>query len=48
MIVGGVTETFDLEAEGLAADETKREEMYQTMKKGTEHRALMAAAIPVS
>ena len=45
--LGGVTEPIDLANGGFAADEDKREELFKTMKKGTEHRALMAAAIPV-
>ena len=47
-MTGGVTEPVDLEAGGYAGDDVKRDELFKTLKKSSENRALMAAAIPVS
>ena len=47
-LTGGVTEPVDLEAGGYAGDDVKRDELFKTLKKSSENRALMAAAIPVS
>ena len=45
---GGIAEPIDLVAGQYSEDAEKREDLFKTMKKSIENRALMAAAIPVS